>query len=110
MGQILCIPEVIKLVEEPKLSHEEPTQKAIGEIEELKIEIVKTLKGAAVKFPVKNKHELKNLFPPGTKMACRVGGRETHFDELAETLDTDDFPLENASEVASKILSRCSLT
>ncbi|HIE30898.1 MAG TPA: hypothetical protein EYP67_00740 [Methanosarcinales archaeon] len=98
------------MAEEPKLSHEEPTQDVIGEIEELKIEIVEMLKGAAVKFPVKNKHKLKNLFPPGTRMACRVGGKETHFDELADTLTSDDFPLENASEVASKILSRCSLT
>ncbi len=98
------------MAEEPKLSHEEPTQKPIGEIAELKIEIVEMLKDAAVRFPVKNKHELKNLFPPGTKMACRVGGKETHFDELAETLDADDFPLEDASAVASKILSRCSLT
>ncbi|KAF5414343.1 MAG: hypothetical protein C5S48_09020 [Candidatus Methanogaster sp.] len=94
---------------EHKLAHEEPTQGAIGEIEELKIEIVEMLKDAAVKFPVKNKSELANLFPPGTKMACRVGGKETHFDELAETLNADDFPLEDASAVASKILSRCSL-
>ncbi len=101
---------MVKVAEEHKLAHEEPTQKPIGEIAELKIEIVEMLKDAAVKFPVKNKHELKNLFPPGTKMACRVGGKETHFDELAETLDLDDFPLEDASEVASKILSRCSLT
>ena len=98
------------MTEEHKLSHEEPTQGAIGEIEELKVEIVEMLKDAAVKFPVKNKEELKNLFPPGTKMACRVGGKETHFDELAETLDIDDFPLEDASAVASKILSRCSIT
>ena len=98
------------MAEEPKLSHEEATQSAIGEIEELKIEIVEMLKDAAVKFPVKDKNELKNLFPPGTKMACRVGGKETHFDELAETLDIDDFPLEDASAVASKILSRCSIT
>ena len=98
------------MAEEHKLSHEEPTQKPIGEIAELKIEIVEMLKDASVKFPVKNKSELKNLFPPGTRMACRVGGKETHFDELAETLDTDDFPLEDASAVASKILSRCSLT
>ena len=97
------------MAEEHKLAHEEPTQGAISEIEELKIEIVEMLKGAAVKFPVKNKHELENLFPPGTMMACRVGGKETHFDELVETLDADDFPLEDASEVASTILSRCSL-
>ena len=98
------------MAEEHKLAHEEPTQGAIGEIEELKMEIVEMLKDASVKFPVKNKSELKNLFPPGTMMACRVGGKETHFDELAETLDADDFPLEDASAVASKILSRCSLT
>jgi hypothetical protein len=42
------------------------------------------LKDAAVKFPAKDKNELTNLFPPGTKMACRVGDKETHFDELAE--------------------------
>nr|QNO47532.1 hypothetical protein GGGHDLIA_00022 [Methanosarcinales archaeon ANME-2c ERB4] len=98
------------MAEEHKLAHDAPTPGAIGEIEELKIEIVELLKDAAVKFPVKNKNELKNLFPPGTKMACRVGGKETHFDELAETLGTDDFPLEDAPAVASKILSRCSLT
>jgi len=98
------------MAEEHKLAHDAPTQGAIGEIEELKVEIVEMLKDAAVKFPVKNKDELKNLFPPGTKMACRVGGKETHFDELAEALDTDDFPLEDASAVASKILSRCSIT
>ena len=98
------------MAEEHKLAHDAPTQSAIGEIEELKVEIVEMLKDAAVKFPVKNKDELKNLFPPGTKMACRVGGKETHFDELAEALDTDDFPLEDASAVASKILSRCSIT
>ncbi len=98
------------MAEEPKLAHEEPTQGAIGEIEELKMEIVEMLKDASVKFPVKNANELKNLFPPGTKMACRVGGKETHFDELAETLTPDDFPLEDAPAVASKILSRCSLT
>ena len=98
------------MAEESKPVHEEATQDAIGEIEELKIEIVEMLKDAAVKFPVKNVNELKNLFPPGTRMACRVGGKETHFDELAETLDTDDFPLEDASAVASKILSRCSIT
>ena len=48
------------------------------------MEIVEMLKDAAVKFPVKDKNELTNLFPPGTKMACRVGGKETHFDELAD--------------------------
>ncbi len=98
------------MAEESKPVHEEATQDAIGEIEELKIEIVEMLKDAAVKFPVKNVNELKNLFPPGTRMACRVGGKETHFDELAETLNPDDFPLESASAVASKILSRCSIT
>ena len=98
------------MTEEPKLSYEEPTQGAIAEIAELKMEIVDMLKDAAVKFPVKNKSELKNLFPPGTKMACCVSGKEMHFDELAETLNTDDFPLESASAVASKILSRCSIT
>ena len=98
------------MAEEPKLTHEDATQSAIDEIEELKMEIVEMLKDAAVKFPVKNANELKNLFPPGTKMACRVGGKETHFDELAETLATDDFPLEDAPAVASKILSRCSIT
>jgi hypothetical protein len=98
------------MAEEHKLAQEEPTQGAIGEITELKMEIVEMLKDAAVKFPVKNVNELKNLFPPGTMMACRVGGKETHFDELAETLDTDDFPLDDASAVASKILSRCSIT
>jgi hypothetical protein len=98
------------MAEEHKLSHEDATQSAIDEIAELKMEIVDMLKDAAVKFPVKNKSELKNLFPPGTKMACRVGGKEMHFDELAETLNTDDFPLEDASAVASKILSRCSIT
>ena len=100
---------MIKMAEEHKLAHDAPTQDVIGEIEELKVEIVEMLKDAAVKFPVKNKNELKNLFPPGTKMACKVGGKETHFDELAETLKPDDFPLEDASAVASKILSRCSL-
>ena len=98
------------MAEEHKLAHDAPTQGAIGDIEELKIEIVEMMKDAAVKFPVKNKNELKNLFPPGTKMACRVGGKETHFDELAETLNTEDFPLEDAPAVASKILSRCSTT
>ncbi len=100
---------MVKMAEEPKLLYEEPTQGAIGEIAELKVEIVEMLKDAAVKFPVKDKNELANLFPPGTRMACRVGGKETHFDELAEALDADDFPLEDASAVASKILSRCSL-
>ncbi|MEA1893930.1 MAG: MTH865 family protein [Euryarchaeota archaeon] len=98
------------MAEEPKLAHDEPTQGAIGEIEELKMEIVEMLKDASVKFPVKNANELKNLFPPGTMMACRVSGKETHFDELAGALNADDFPLEDASAVASKILSRCSLT
>ncbi len=97
------------MAEEHKLAHDAPTQGAIGAIEELKMEIVEMLKDAAVKFPVKDKNELKNLFPPGTKMACRVGGKETHFDELAEALNTDDFPLGDASAVASAILSRCSL-
>ncbi|PXF60630.1 MAG: hypothetical protein C4B59_08135 [Candidatus Methanogaster sp.] len=97
------------MAEEHKLAHDAPTQSAIGEIEELKMEIVEMLKDAAVEFPVGNKSELANLFPPGTKMACRVGGKETHFDELAETLTPDDFPLEDAPAVASKILSRCSL-
>ena len=71
------------MAEEPKLSHGEPTQGAIGEIEELNIGIVEMLKDAAVKFPVKDKHELKNIFQLGIMMACRVGGRETHFDEFA---------------------------
>ncbi|MEA1870107.1 MAG: MTH865 family protein [Euryarchaeota archaeon] len=98
------------MAEEHKLTHEDATQKAIDEIEELKIEIVEMLKDAAVEFPVKNVNELKNLFPAGTMMACRVGGKETHFDQLAETLGPDDFPLEDAPAVASKILSRCSIT
>nr|QNO49820.1 hypothetical protein DBPBNLAN_00030 [Methanosarcinales archaeon ANME-2c ERB4]QNO49959.1 hypothetical protein FNHNGOKL_00027 [Methanosarcinales archaeon ANME-2c ERB4] len=69
--------KVVKMAEEHKLAHEEPTQGAIGEIAELKMEIVEMLKDAAVKFHVKDKHELKNIFPPGTMMACRVGGRDT---------------------------------
>ncbi len=30
------------------------------------------------------------IFPPGTKMACRIGGKDVTFDKLADALTSDD--------------------
>ncbi|MEA1943729.1 MAG: MTH865 family protein [Euryarchaeota archaeon] len=97
------------MAEDPKLAYEDSLHGPLAELEKLKLEIVEIITGAACKFPVNNKSNLKMIFPPGTKMACKVGGKEVTFDKLADTLTSDDFPLEDAASVAAKILSRCTI-
>ncbi len=75
----------------------------------MKIAIVSALEGARVKFPIRNKAELLEVFPKPTPMACSYKGKMMTMYDLIRNLGPEDFPIENAGDAATLLTGRCPL-
>jgi hypothetical protein len=88
---------------------EEPSTREIEELDNLKIEIVEQLRAADVKFPIKTKDDLANIYPKGTRKACSYRGQEVSIHDLIKFIDDRVFPLENAGDTATALVSSCQM-
>jgi hypothetical protein len=88
---------------------EEPAPKEIEDIEALKIAIVEQLRDADVQFPIKNKGQLANIYPKGTRKSCIYKGKTVSLHDLIPMLDEKDFPINSAGDAAGVLLSKCDL-
>lgn len=88
---------------------EEPSSRDIEELDKLKVGIVEQLRAADVKFPIKTKEDLANIYPKGTQKACNYRGHEVSIHELIKFIDDRAFPLQNAGDTASALVSSCQL-
>ncbi len=86
---------------------EEPSPKDIEELDKLKVDIVEQLRAADVKFPIKNKSELERIYPKGTRKSCTYKGKEMSIHDLIPLIDDRVFPLENAGDTATALVSSC---
>ncbi len=91
------------------LMGEEPSPRDIEELEDLKVRIVEQLRDADVQFPIKNKDELANIYPKGTRKSCNYKGKEVSIHDLIQYIDDRVFPLENAGDTATALISSCQL-
>jgi hypothetical protein len=94
---------------EPSLMGSLGIPEDIEELEKLKSEIVEQLRAADVKFPIKSKGELENIYPKGTKKSCLFKGKEISIHELIPMIDDKMFPLESAGDAATALVSGCQL-
>lgn len=85
------------------------TSEAIEDLEKLKSDIVEQLRDADVKFPIKDKTDLANIYPKGTRMSCYYKGKEVSIHELIPNIDDRMFPLESAGDTATALVSSCQL-
>jgi hypothetical protein len=88
---------------------EEPSPEEIAELDNLKIQIVEQLRGADVKFPIRNKDELARIYPKGTTISCTYKGKRISIHDLIPLIDDRVFPLENAGDTATALVSSCQL-
>ena len=88
---------------------EEPAPREIEEIDELKIAIVEQLRDAQVQFPIKDKAQLSNIYPRGTRKSCIFRGKVVSLHDLIPLLDNSDFPINSAGDAATVLLSKCDL-
>lgn len=88
---------------------EEPSDKEIEELDKLKVDIVEQLRAADVKFPIKTKGDLANIYPKGTRKSCMYKGREVSLHDLINNIDDRAFPLENAGDTATALVSSCQM-
>ncbi|AFD00242.1 Uncharacterized protein conserved in archaea [Methanocella conradii HZ254] len=88
---------------------EEPSPEDIAELDNLKIQIVEQLRAADVKFPIRNKDELARVYPKGTRMSCTYKGKQISIHDLIPLIDDRVFPLENAGDTATALVSSCQL-
>jgi hypothetical protein len=88
---------------------EEPSPEDIAALDNLKIEIVEQLRAADVKFPIKSKDELAKVYPKGTRKSCTFKGKEVSIHDLIPLIDDRVFPLENAGDTATALVSSCQL-
>ncbi len=88
---------------------EEPSSADIEELDKLKSDIVEQLRAAEVKFPIKNKRDLADIYPMGTRKSCRYKGKEMSIHDLIPMIDDSMFPLENAGDTATALVSSCQL-
>jgi len=86
---------------------EEPSPEEIEELEKLKVDIVEQLRAADIKFPIKNKAELERIYPKGTRKSCTYKGKEVSIHDLIPLIDDRVFPLENAGDTATALVSSC---
>ncbi len=91
------------------LMGEEPSPRDIEELEKLKVDIVTQLRAAGVHFPIKNKAELETIYPKGTRMSCNYKGKEVSIHDMIPMIDDRVFPLENAGDTATALVSSCQL-
>jgi hypothetical protein len=88
---------------------EEPSPRDIEELDKLKTDIVEQLRAADVKFPIKDKTDLANIYPKGTRKSCQFKGKEVSIHDLIPMIDERMFPLENAGDTAMALVSSCQL-
>ncbi len=88
---------------------EEPSSADIEELDKLKSDIVEQLRAAEVKFQIKNKRDLADIYPMGTRKSCRYKGKEMSIHDLIPMIDDSMFPLENAGDAATALVSSCQL-
>ncbi len=88
---------------------EEPSSRDIEELDKLKTDIVEQLREADVKFPIKDKADLANIYPKGTRKSCSYRGKDVSIHELIPMIDDRMFPLENAGDTATALVSSCQL-
>ncbi|MCD1295655.1 hypothetical protein CUJ83_11670 [Methanocella sp. CWC-04] len=89
------------------ITGEESAPKEIAEIDELKILLVDQMRKAEVKFPIRNKDELKRIYPMGTPQTCIYKGKEVSIHDLIESLEESSFPINNVGDAATLLTSKC---
>ncbi len=72
--------------------------------DEIRAQIVGALKNA--KFPINTPEELLSAFPEGADTTCKAGDIEMKAGEAGKLLSVEDFPFENAEQVAETIVER----
>jgi hypothetical protein len=88
---------------------EEPSPADIEALDKLKIDIVEQLREADVQFPIKNKADLADIYPKGTRKSCRYKGQDVSIHDLIPKIDERAFPLRNAGDTATALVSSCQL-
>ena len=88
---------------------EEPAPKEIEDIEMLKMAIVEQLRDANVQFPIKDKAQLADIYPKGTRKSCIYKGKTLSLHDMIPMLDNSDFPINSAGDAATVLLSKCDL-
>ena len=83
--------------------------KDIEELDQLKSDIVEQLRAADVRFPIKTKEDLANIYPKGTPKSCVYKGMEVSLHDLIKNIDERVFPLENAGDTATALVSSCQM-
>jgi len=94
---------------DPSLMGSLGTPEDIEEMERLKSNIVEQLNDADVRFPIKSKADLANIYPKGTPKSCKYKGREVSIHDLIPKIDERAFPLRNAGDTATALVSSCQL-
>ncbi len=87
---------------------EEPSDREIEEINKLKVDIVNQLREADVKFPIKTKEDLANIYPWGTPIKCNYRGRDISIHDIIPHIPAEDFPLHDETEAAIALTRGCS--
>ncbi len=93
-----------------QLGGEQPIPRNIEDIDDMKRIITEQMQTCGVPFPIRSKQELANIYPFGTPMKCRIQGKETSVHDIIKNLDDRDFPINNAGDVATLLMSRCDVT
>jgi hypothetical protein len=88
---------------------EEPSPRDIEALDKLKVDIVEQLRAADVKFPIKTKEDLANIYPKGTRKSCSYKGHDVSIHDLIKNIDAGLFPLENAGDTAMALVSSCQM-
>jgi len=88
---------------------EEPSPSDIEALDKLKVDIVEQLRAADVKFPIKTREDLANIYPKGTRKSCMYKGKEVSLHDMIKDIDERVFPLENAGDTATALVSSCQM-
>ena len=96
-------------IKKPKYTEhaQAPGAPGIKETEMMKLEIVEMIKGAAVKFPIRNGDELLKVFPKSTPIGCSYKGKTHTMYDLVQHLEKSDFPIKSAGDLATLLTTRC---
>lgn len=89
------------------LMGEEPAPKRIEDIEVLKSTIVEQMTACGIKFPIRTREELSNIYPKGTPLMCMYKGKETSIHDLISKIDSRVFPIKSAGDAAAALVSMC---
>jgi|AGTN01.1.fsa_nt_gi Uncharacterized protein conserved in archaea len=79
----------------------------IKEIDEMKAKIVDQLVSCGVRFPIRNRSELAEIYPMGTPIKCRYQGRDTSIHDIIKDLKDSDFPIKTPGDAASLLTGQC---